>query len=203
MATENIKQYYNATKNRDIRSDLIFSTSLVDENKNPKVAIDCGCGAGADIHYLLKNNFTVHAFDIEKEAIVNCEIRFKGKKNIFLSKASFSTFSYPEASLVVADASLFFCPKNDFPITWDNIYNCLIPEGVFCGSFLGPDDTMASSTYNKENFWSDILVFSEGDVKKIFKNYEILHFTEHRSSGENSEGIPHQWHIFSVVAKRI
>ncbi len=59
------------------------------------------------------------------------------------SRSSFSSFRYPKASLVVADASLFFCPKSEFEGVWRSIFECLYPNGVFCGSFLGLQDTMA------------------------------------------------------------
>lgn len=202
MRRENIKQYYGATKNSETRSDLIFAVQRIEENNIPKIAIDSGCGAGADIEYLLQNDFTVHAFDIEDEAVSICENRFNGNKNVFLSQNSFSSFAYPKTSLVLADASLFFCPKNEFSNVWSNMYKCLMPKGVFCGSFLGTEDSMAAFNYDKNAFWPDILVFDEKAVREIFKSYKIYRFTVHNSSGINTQGEPHQWHIFSVVAKK-
>ena len=200
MATEEIKQYYDTTTDSEVRSDLVFATDLIDK---PKIAIDCGCGAGADIEYLLAKDFTVYGFDIEEESIARCEERFKGNKNVLLSQDSFSSFIYPEASLILADASLFFCSERDFDYVWNKLYECLYPKGIFCGSFLGPDDTMASSSYDKNAFWSDTLVFDDKEVRKKFKNYEICRFTEHKSSGKTPQGEPHHWHIFSVVARKI
>lgn len=52
MPSQEIKEYYDATKHREVRSDLTFAVNIVGE---PKIAIDCGCGAGADIEYLLAN----------------------------------------------------------------------------------------------------------------------------------------------------
>jgi hypothetical protein len=84
------------------------------------------------------------------------------------------------------------------------MYECLIQQGIFCGSFLGPDDTMASSNYDKDAYWSDVLVFKEEQVKSHFRNnYEIINFTEHWSSGESPDGKTHEWHIFSVIARKI
>lgn len=61
MPSAAITQYFEATANRPIRDDLRFAVEVVPE---PKVAIDCGCGAGADIRYLVSNGFTVNGFDI-------------------------------------------------------------------------------------------------------------------------------------------
>ena len=200
MPSQEIKEYYDATECRDIRSDLIFAVNIVGD---PKVAIDCGCGAGADIKYLLEQGFKVYGFDIEEESITRCKKRFKDSKDVILSQAGFSSYRYPRASLVVADASLFFCPMPEFDHVWRNIYECLYPKGIFCGSFLGPEDTMAEPEYHKRAFWPDVLVFDEEKVRGIFKGFEVCRFTEHKSSGKTALGIPHNWHIFSVVAKKI
>jgi trans-aconitate methyltransferase len=122
MSSEEIVKYFDATEFREIREDLVLAVSMVSE---PKVAIDCGCGAGADIDYLTRNGFTVYGFDVEQESVSRCQSRFEGIKNVILSQSSFSTFSYPKASLVVADASLFFCPRSEFKSVWENIYQCL------------------------------------------------------------------------------
>ncbi len=199
MPSQEIKEYYDATEDREIRSDLTFAVSLVGD---PRIAIDCGCGAGADIEYLVATGFKVYGFDIEDEAIARCNKRFKNNNDVILTKADFSSYQYPRASLVVADASLFFCPKTEFKYVWNNIYECLYPDGIFCGSFLGPEDTMAGPVNNKSTFWPDTSVFYEKEVKEVFKNYDICRFTEHKTSGKTPQGIPHDWHIYSVVARK-
>jgi len=199
MPSAAISKYFEATENRKIREDLIFAVENVDESK---VAIDCGCGAGADINYLASKGFIVHGFDVEEESISRCKTRFKNIDNVNLSKSSFSTYNFPKASLVVADASLFFCPKSEFSGVWKNIYECLQPNGIFCGSFLGPEDTMATPKYNADDFWPDVAVFEEEEVMKLFANYEILRFNVHKSSGTTPSGDLHDWHIYSVIAKK-
>jgi len=90
MTSKEILDYFDVTADRDVRSDLHQAIKLVDE---PKIAIDCGCGAGRDIAYLLANGFIIHAFDIESDSILRCKKRFEGKNNVFLSHASFNSFS--------------------------------------------------------------------------------------------------------------
>jgi SAM-dependent methyltransferase len=199
MPGPQISEYYDATEDRDIRSDLAFALSLVGDLK---IAVDCGCGAGADIDYLLANEFEVYGFDIENESISRCETRFKNSENVVLTRADFVSYDYPRASLVVADASLFFCPMSYFDDVWTNISDCLNTDGVFCGSFLGPEDTMAGPAYDKNAFWPDVSVFDEEEVRGFFTGFEIYRFTEHKSSGSTPEGKPHDWHIYSVVAKK-
>lgn len=200
MPSQEINEYYDVTEHRQIRTDLKVAVDIVGD---PKIAIDCGCGAGADISYLISKGFKVYGFDIEDESISRCNIRFKNNNDVILTKAGFSSYDFPSASLVVADASLFFCPKTEFNNVWRKIDECLYPNGIFCGSFLGPDDTMAGPKYDKSAFWSDILVYGENELRNIFKNYEICSFTEHKTSGKTPQGVPHDWHIFSVVARHL
>ncbi|QIR14681.1 methyltransferase domain-containing protein [Shewanella aestuarii] len=200
MTTDQIFAYFQNTKNRDTRDDLVFAVSKM---KHASVAIDCGCGAGSDILYLRKQGFTVYAFDIESQAISICEERFGVDDKVILTKDSFTSFNYPSASLINADASLFFCRQEDFDNVWANISGALVQNGIFCGSFLGPEDSMASGDINKGAYWPDVLVFQEHALKALFDGFNILKFTEHRVSGKLSNGSPTFWHIYSVVAQRI
>ena len=108
MASKEISEYFDATECRYTRDDLKLGIQLV---QGSRVAIDCGCGAGSDIAFLRANGFTVYGFDIEQDSIARCQKRFGGDSKVALSHKSFSTFEYPLASLIVADASLFFCPE--------------------------------------------------------------------------------------------
>ena len=198
MTTKEIKEYYDATMERPVREDLKLAVSLTE----PGTAIDCGCGAGSDIAFLLTNGFTVYGFDIEPESIARCRNRFNEDDSVTLTCDSFSSFTYPAATLVCADASLFFCPQNEFEQVWSKINESLLPGGIFSGSFLGPKDAMAGSTYNKEAFWPNVLVFTEDQLKPKFKGYEIVKWTEHNMSGKTAQGEPEHRHIFSLVAKK-
>ena len=104
--------------------------------------------------------------------------------------------------MIVADASLFFCPAQEFSEVWGKITDALLPNGIFSGSFLGPEDTMAGPGYNKERYWPEVSVFSTKELKNLLMDYEIESYTEHKKSGKTPDGQPHQWHVFSVVARK-
>ena len=199
MLSSEKQQYFDATTDRPVRADLLRSVALIGDSR---IAIDCGCGAGSDIAFLRSEGFHVHAFDIEQAAIDRCRQRFGDDKNIQLTRAGFQNFSYPKASLVVADASLFFCPQQHFDVVWRRITEALMPGGVFCGSFLGPEDTMAGPDYNKDAWWPDVLILNETQVRARFVDFEIVSFTEHKLSGTTPDGTPHDWHIYAVVAQK-
>lgn len=200
MSSKDKQVYYDSTTNSGVRPDLAYAVGLPYKDK---IAIDCGCGAGSDITFLRQHDFTVHAFDIEEEAILRCKERFSEDSLVHLSKMSFNAFDYPKASLVVADASLFFCPPLDFESVWTKIRTALEPEGIFCGSFLGPKDTMAGSKKDNNSFWPDVMVCSEAEVRQHFDGFEILKWTEHLQSGKTADQKPHDWHIFSIVARSV
>lgn len=199
MTTKEIVQYYESTKNRPVRDDLVFAIEALGQER---VAIDCGCGAGSDIAFLRKNGFTVYAFDIERESIARCRDRFRGDSEVHLYLDSFTSFAYPSASLIVADAALFFCPRSEFDAVWKKMTHALPTNGIFCGSFLGPQARMASHGDEKASFWGDVLILTESEIREKLSDFEILKWSEHNFSGETAQGIRHHWHIFSVVAKR-
>jgi SAM-dependent methyltransferase len=206
MSTKQIQDYYNSSENSDVRPDLVSAISLLDDSRllaESRIAIDCGCGAGSDIEFLRKNDFTVYAFDLEEESIRRCAKRFKRDEGVILSVDSFSSFAYPSASLILADASLLFCPRSEFDQVWANIKHALINKGVFCGSFLGPRDTMATTDYAESCFWPAGKVFTEVEVRKHFEDFDIATFSEIDLSGETDQGIAHHWHLFSVVAQKV
>lgn len=199
MPSHEISKYFDATEFRATRDDLKIGVALVEGSRT---AIDCGCGAGSDIAFLRANGFAVHAFDIEPDAIARCRRRFAGDDGVWLSQDSFSTFHYPRVSLIVADASLFFCPASEFTDVWGKICAALDPGGIFVGSFLGPEDTMAGAEYDRDAFWPDVLVAREYMVKEWLEPFEIISFNEYRKSGAAPGGGSHRWHIYSVVARK-
>ncbi len=198
MTTAEVKEYYRQTRNSQIRPELTFALSILEDRGT---AIDCGCGAGSNIKHLLAEGFTVYAFDIDKEAISLCAERYKDNPNVVLSRATFGEFDYPNASLVVADASLFFCAESEFNLFLKKMRHSLIPHGVFCGAFLGARDTMAQADFNNETYWGNVLVQSENEIREALSGFDILQFTELETDGKTPGGEDHHWHIFSVVAR--
>ena len=168
-----------------------------------KVAIDCGCGAGANISYLRNKGFTVHAFDIDQEAVTLCEERFNEDDNVFICKAGFTTFDYPRASLILADASLFFCPTQEFKPFIEKVSDSLQPGGVFYGSFLGQTDTMAKPEYRDQVYWGEPLVKTQSEIREAFSDFEILKLSEIIEQGVTPAGRQHHWHIHVLVVRKL
>ncbi len=200
MLSQKKIKYFDATEYRDTRDELKLGVKLA---AAPKVAIDCGCGAGSDIAFLRSEGFLVHAFDSEAEAILRCKRRFQNDDGVKFTHATFSNFAYPQASLVLAESSLFFCPEKELDNVWQKITNALSSGGIFVGSFLGEEDTMAGPDYDKKAYWPEVVVASEKNIRHWLRHFSIESFSEYKTSGETPSGEAHQWHIYSVVAKKV
>lgn len=61
---------------------------------------------------------------------------------------------------------------------------------------------MASSSYSRKAYWPNTFVLTEKQVKECFTGYEVISFTEHKTSGVALDGTRHNWHIYAVVAQK-
>ncbi len=173
----------------NVENALNFHTS------QDKIAIDAGCGIGRDSNFLLSQGFKVYAFDNNNEAIETCATRFAEHPHFSLSQACFADFDYPDCTLFIASASLFFCPRQHFQQVWNNINSTLSSGGVFCGDFLGVNDTWVTS-----NTHEHLTALTKEQVEQCFEGYEIVSFNERDEDGTTAVGSEKHWHVFSVTA---
>ncbi|MFT5012749.1 MAG: SAM-dependent methyltransferase [Planctomycetaceae bacterium] len=199
MPSRETQDYYDATANRDVRVDLTEAIELVTK-KN--IAIDCGCGAGRDIEHLRQQGFEVYGFDLESEAVDRCNRRFARDEKVHVTEASFSSFEYCPANLIVADASLFYCPPEEFVEVWHKIVSALLPGGVFVGSFLGFRDSMVVGPVQGEVDWPIVSSFDERSLRSNFDQLNIVKWTEHEMDGKKVNGDDNHWHIYAVIAEK-
>lgn len=164
----------------------------------PKVAVDVGCGAGRDALFLVDRGFTVYAFDKSEAAIASLMGRGRSSERLLPQVCSFENYEYPKSSLVNACSSLFFCKPELFSRTWDGISQSLVSGGVFCGHFMGPDDSWAKLGRG------DLTIHTRSALEELFGgSYEIIDVCEHNSEGVTLVGRKKHWHTYSVVAQKI
>ncbi len=63
MSSDIIGKYFEATLHRQVRDDLLFAAGIVGDTR---ITIDCGCGAGAALAFLISQGFMGHGFDSAK-----------------------------------------------------------------------------------------------------------------------------------------
>ncbi|MDC5851633.1 class I SAM-dependent methyltransferase [Vibrio europaeus] len=186
------RQYYEKAL---AKPHLKRTEFVVELNKSSaKVAIDCGCGTGGDIDYLLGQGYQVHGFDVNPDAIAICRDRFGRNALADISQSSFEDYDYPQCGLVIANNSLFFADPSRFLRTWEKIESSLVEGGVFAGDFMETKDSWAN------NYRSPTTPLTESEVRALFSNFEIIRFVERDEKAETALGRQKHWHTFSVVA---
>ncbi|EOX4455180.1 class I SAM-dependent methyltransferase [Vibrio antiquarius] len=188
-------EYYQKILNQPHRPNVENAVNLL--KLESKVALDIGCGIGRDSHFLLEQGFNVHAFDSHEDAVKTCLTRFEGHKRFSISQCCFTEFDYPQCSLVIANASLLFCPEESFEQVWTKIDNALQPGGIFCGDFLGVKDSWVASEMHP-----NITALTKKEVESLFEDYELISLNERDEDGTTVVGSPKHWHMFSVTARK-
>ncbi|WP_271273661.1 class I SAM-dependent methyltransferase [Aliamphritea hakodatensis] len=162
-----------------------------------KTAVDCGCGTGSDIAYLLEQGFDVQGFDIREEPLDVCRQRFSGCPQLRLTQADFMGFEYSPVSLIVANSSLFFCPQPGFPDVWQRMMAALPAGGIFSGDLLGVNDSWVNSPDH------DVSAFTAAQVDELFTGFEIICRNERDEPGQTALGRSKHWHMHTVIARKL
>lgn len=162
-----------------------------------KSAIDCGCGTGADLHYMLEQGYHVYGFDQQHEAIELCRQRFDCNPSINLEVNSFEDYDYPKVGIITAHNSLFFAKREKFKQTWQNITNAMTKGGVFAGSFIGYEDSWV--IHSPERFCP----VTEEELMSMFSAFEIIQCEEQKYIGDTVLQKQKHWHVFRVLAIKL
>lgn len=186
------RQFYEKSLKRPHSQRTEYSIALNESSCH--VAIDCGCGAGSDIAYLISQGYQVHGFDLNPDCIAICNERFALDELVKISQASFENFAYPKSGAIIANSSLFFAEPTSFKKTWRSMISNLAIGGVFVGDFMGKHDSWASG------YRSCTAPLTEQQVADLFLNFEIIKFHERNEFGKTSLGKTKKWHTYSVVA---
>lgn len=155
------------------------------------LAVELGCGVGHGVEFLLNHGFAVLAVDAEPEAIEIAQSRISG--NVTWETARFEALPFTCADLVVAGFSLFFLSPPAFVDFWARFMAPQPRSCVFAGQLLGVNDDWADRGYT---------VHTADEVRKIFSDWDVLHWEEAERDGETSVGEPKHWHVFHVVARK-
>lgn len=190
----NQKEYIDKTASlphRDILETVIDKL----EKRTSNIAVDCGCGNGNDIQFLLDCGFYVYGFDNEPAAIEACRKRFSERSSISLTQKNFETFEYPQADIIYASRSLFFCEQQELLITCEKIIEALSDTGVFCGDFLGEEDEWIKGG-------RPVSFTSKKQLEAIFAELPFFKCKEVKRQGKTVNGKEKFWHTYTVIAAK-
>jgi tellurite methyltransferase len=185
----------------DARADAVRETLLaaLDRFPEPGLAVDLGCGAGADAAELLRRGWRVLAVDSEPEAVDRLRRRADlgpgGLDRLHTRVARMEHAELPAAQLVNASWSLPFCRPEAFPAVWRRITLALVPGGRFCGQLFGDRDGWRGE--------QELTFLSRPQVDSLLEGFEAEILDEVERDGRTALGEPKHWHVFNVVARKL
>ena len=188
--------FQKATIGRPPRELLRRTLGCFDIEKTPPgIAIDLGCGSGADTIELLRRGWEVHAIDSQPgslELLTKTISPELGQKLHFHAQR-FEDFIFPECSLIWSSYSLPFCLSANWPTLWQRAIQSLTVGGRIAGDLFGPKHAFAIEP--------DILILTEEEVRKAMATLVVEAFDiedGHRPSG----GEITRWHAFGFAARK-
>lgn len=159
------------------------------------VAVDLGCGSGADTLELLREGWTVHAVDADGPSLrlLAQQVPAGTRVRLHLHQAAFQDFALPRCDLVWAGFSLPFCPAAAWPALWDAITAALRPGGRFAGDLFG--DRHAFGVHD------DVMLLTEARVRALLSSLDVEAF-DIEDGVRPSGGQVTRWHAFGVIARQ-
>jgi SAM-dependent methyltransferase len=161
--------------------------------KDFKHALDLGCGAFRDTHFMLEKGFNVDAIDNS----LNVSWTEPDNQKMRFYSQSFSEFSYEKDKydLVNAQYSIPFCNPDDFKRVWSNVTHTLKVGGIFAGQLFGTEDGFSPD--------NNMTFLSREEVAALFDNFKIHTFVEAKRTAKTATGREKFWHVFDVIAEKL
>lgn len=160
----------------------------------PARALDLGCGAGRDSLHLLAQGWTVIALDSDPRALTCLQEQLGSRTGLTTLCQPFeSAQPLPAVELINASFALPFCPPAAFAGLWTRIEQALLPGGLFCGHFFGPNDDWAGGRLS---------IHSEAELRQLFDDWQLTSLQELEWDGRTAVGSSKHWHLFEIIARR-
>ncbi|MCK4311940.1 MAG: methyltransferase domain-containing protein [Candidatus Cloacimonetes bacterium] len=180
--------------------------------------LDLGLGEGRNALFFVQNGFEVKGIDISETAIQSCIKRAKeAKLEIDVKLQDIRNIKVPENtySLIIATMVLQFLNKKERDTIFEKIKKGLIKNGiVFLRVFSLEDpsykiklesdkfEMIEPNTFFLKKRNMCIHYFSEKEVKSIFRDFQIINFSEIYSL-DLAHGEPHYHGMITYMGKKI
>ena len=114
--------------------------------RNNEKLLDFGSGQGAAVNYYHMNEFEAEGVDISEKDISVAKIRYPHIKSNFMvcnsdPKTQISYGNQKNYSVITAFQSLYYFSKTDFEKVVKQLYDQLLPGGVFFATMMGEQST--------------------------------------------------------------
>lgn len=160
------------------------------------IALDLGCGAGAEAEYLAENGFMVDAIDKSETMAKSARERCAGL-TVDVIQGDFTDFGLRPAyySLAVAINSLPFVAKEKIRPLLESVQASIKPGGAVLFSFFGPEHAWAKERPDM-NFWT------ADEAKAFWQGWEIVSLVERKGMMPLSSGAEIMQHRLWLVARK-
>jgi tellurite methyltransferase len=159
----------------------------------PGHAVDLGCGVGNGSVWLAQHGFSVHAIDIDGEAVAHTKSALAGFANTRVEQVDMARLDLEPCDVIIALFSLFFVRQDEIVPLLGRILSALRPGGVFAGQVLGARDEWAKPPYS---------CLSSQELAMALSGLEILHWDEVERDGKTVTGKSKHWHVFHVIGRK-
>jgi SAM-dependent methyltransferase len=159
------------------------------------VAVDLGCGSGAETQELLRHGWTVHAVDADAPSLrlLEQQVPAEMRARLHLHEADFRHFALPRCDLVWAGFALPFCPAAHWPALWSAMMAALRPGGRFAGDLFGEQHAFAGE--------GKVLVFAEARVRDLLSALQVESFDIEDGVRPSGREVT-RWHAFGIIARK-
>jgi tellurite methyltransferase len=187
-------EFHRKSHTRPPRELLIRTLNFFDvESRSDLVAVDLGCGSGADTLELLRRGWKVHCVDADPEGLEMLKSKvppeFMGKVRTYTERIE--SFPFPECDLVWASYAFPFCPAANWEAMVRKATSALRPKGRIAGDVFGDKHAWAGE--------ADVLTLSETNLRIALSALDVEAFdieNGYRVSGSEIT----RWHSFGFSA---
>ncbi len=161
-----------------------------------RLAIDLGCGGGADTFALLERGWRVHSVDAsptsQRLIAERLDPEYEGRVTVEIGR--FDELDLPQADLVYAQMSLPFS-GSDLESSTANALDAVRPGGAFAVHFFGSDDEWIDEV--------NVAYVNRRWIEEQFGEFVDVTIDEVNQEGPYGlEGGLKRWHYYFALAKR-
>lgn len=189
--------FCEATATRGPLEYFHSAVEFVDGNRGAgRLAIDVGCGGGADTRDLLARGWRVIAVDSSPSSRRLLEERTPdaARDRLEIITESFHVAELPPADFVYAQFSLPFAGK-DFDASVHNVLSSVTEGGAFVGQLFGEKDDWAADP--------NVAFVDRAWIDRAFEGFGEIEIDERDHGGSyGTENDSKHWHFFHIRARR-
>lgn len=188
--------FHRATIGRPRRELLARTLGCFElEGRTPGVAVDLGCGSGAETIEMLRRGWRVHAVDADAHGpeTVRQAVPEATAAALTLHVARFEEFEFPECDLIWAGYSWPYCQPAAWKSLWRHMVAALRPDGRIAGDIFGNKHAWANEP--------EIQTFPESAVRELLSGLIVEAF-DVEDGIRPSAGSLTRWHSFGIAARK-